>query len=146
MGLEDLSLMRELPTMMVLQPCDEIETWQMMKFLIEDSSSLSKPAYLRLTRQNLASVHSENYKWELGKLDVLEKGSRVALLGTGAGTQEVVGAAKLLQAKGLVCTVVNAPSIKPFDSKGVEKLLTDHELIVTVEDHYVTGGLGSAVA
>jgi len=146
MGLEDLALMRELPTMMVLQPCDEIETKQMIEFLANDTVVRERPAYIRLTRQNLAPVHTSSYKWQLGKLDTLRRGQNVALIGTGAGVQECIGAAEKLSTKGMNVTVVNAPTIKPFDAAGVMALARDHKWLVTVEDHYVIGGLGSAVA
>jgi transketolase len=149
MGLEDLGLMRELPTMMVLQPCDEIETKQMIEWLASDVEALKYPAYMRLTRQNLAAVHPSDYAWTFGKLDVLKRASRsggVAILGTGAGVQEALCAHELLKAKGIEVTVVNAPTLKPFDAAGVLDLAREHALIVTVEDHYTTGGLGSCVA
>lgn len=138
MGLEDLSLMRGLPGMMVFQPCDELETRAMVKFASEHQG----PAYFRLTRQNLKPVHDANYKWEFGKLDVLKKGkSGVVFIGTGAATQECVEAGSKLDA-----TVVNCHTIKPFDEKGLLELVKGAKLIVTVEDHYTTGGLGSCVA
>lgn len=146
MGLEDLSLMRELPTMLVLQPCDEIETKQMIEWLCGDAEALKYPAYVRLTRQNLAPVHGSDYKWRLGKIDVLKRGAKAALIGTGAGTQECMAAADLLRAKGLDVTVANASTIKPFDVDGTLALAREHKIIVTVEDHYTMGGLGSAVA
>lgn len=139
MGLEDLSLMRGLPLMQVLQPCDEVETRQMMEYLMAGTGG---PAYLRLTRQNLAPVHGHDYRWQLGKIDIIKKGTGVALIGTGATVQECIGAQKIL---GDV-TVANIHSLKPFDAKGIVELARTHKTIVTVEDHYVTGGLGSAVA
>ncbi len=146
MGLEDLSLMRELPTMMVFQPCDELETRQLIEWLASDVEAIKQPAYVRLTRQNLAPVHGADYKFKPGKLDVLKRGSKVALLGSGSGVQECVGAYDILKAKGLEVTLVNVPTIKPFDHDGVLALARDHKFMVTVEDHYTTGGLGSAVA
>lgn len=146
MGLEDLSLMRELPTMMVLQPGDEIETRQMIEWLMGDKEALKYPAYVRLTRQNLPAVHGADYKWQFGKLDILKRGSKVALLGTGGALPECSAAVEKLAAKGLDVTLVNVHTIKPFDAAGVVALAKDHKFIVTVEDHYTTGGLGSCVA
>jgi transketolase len=146
MGLEDLSLMRELPTMMVLQPGDEIETKQMIEWLASDAEALKHPAYVRLTRQNLPAVHKADYRWKFGKLDVLSTGSRVAILGTGGALPECVQAADQLKAKGLNVTLANVHTIKPFDADVILALARDHKFIVTVEDHYTTGGLGSAVA
>jgi transketolase len=138
MGLEDLSLMRVLPQMIVLQPADEIETRQMIDFLC--TQELQRPAYLRLTRQALAPVHDANYRFQLGAIDILKRSkSSVALLATGGTVQECMN----VKAE---CTIVNVPSLKPFDTKGVLELAKDHKVLITVEDHYTTGGLGSAVA
>lgn len=146
MGLEDLSLMRGLPTMMVFQPADEIETKQLMEYLVTDAEALKHPAYLRLTRQALVPVHGVDYKFRPGKFDILKKGSRVALLATGATVQECLCSYEALKAKGLEVTLVNVHSLKPFDRDGVLDLARDHKHFFTVEDHYTTGGLGSAVA
>lgn len=146
MGLEDLALMRELPEMIVLQPGDEIETKQMIEWLATDATAVKHPAYVRLTRQNLPAVHGSDYKWAFGKLDILSRGSKVALIGTGGALPECVRAAETLKTKGLDVTLVNAHTLKPFDANGTVVLAKDHKFIVTVEDHYTTGGLGSAVA
>lgn len=147
MGLEDLSLMRGLPDMAVFQPCDEIETKQVIEFLADYQG----PAYVRLTRQNLESMHGADYKFALGKLDVLKKSSStsnsIALLATGATVQEAKKALESLssntQAK---CSLINVPTIKPFDAAGIAALAKTHSTFVTVEDHYTTGGIGSCVA
>jgi transketolase len=151
MGLEDLSLMRELPTMVVLQPADEIETRQMIELLARPDG-LAAPAYVRLTRQALKPVHGPEYQWQLGKIDVLHqasggaRGSQLAVLATGAAVQEAAMAADRLASQGFDVTVVNVPTIKPFDAAGVESIAKAHRVLITVEDHYTTGGLGSAVA
>ncbi len=143
MGLEDIGLMRALPGMIVLQPCDELETKAMVKFL----SKYEGPAFMRLTRQNLQPVHSENYNWKLGKMDLLKEGkSGVLLAATGATVQECVQAAKNLSEKGMDVSVVNLHTLKPFDSEGIVKLAKNNKHIFTAEDHYVVGGLGSCVA
>lgn len=146
MGLEDLSLMRGLPTMMVFQPCDEIETRQIMEFLVADREAIQRPAYLRLTRQALVSAHSSNYHWQFGKLDFLRRGHQVAILSTGAAVQECLCAVEALKEKGLDPTLVNVPTIKPMDVQGIWDIAKTHQYLFTVEDHYVTGGLGSAVS
>lgn len=146
MGLEDLALMRELPTMMVFQPGDEIETKQLIEYLASDAEALKHPAYVRLTRQNLVPVHDSSYKFRPGKLDVLRKGSRVAVLATGGALPEALCAYEGLKAKGVDSTLVNVHTIKPFDKDGLLALAREHKHMVTVEDHYVVGGLGSVVA
>ncbi len=143
MGLEDFALMRSLPGMVVLQPCDEFETRAAVKFL----STYDGPAFMRLTRQNCSPVHDKNYQFNLGKLDIIHQGkSDVALIATGGVVQEAMNAAKNLAAKGTDVTLVNVHSIKPFDSAGIVKLAQTCKRIYTVEDHYTTGGLGTCVA
>jgi transketolase len=143
MGLEDLSLMRGLPGMTVLQPCDELETRQMVEFAAKHHG----PVYLRLTRQNLAPVHGPAYQFVAGKIDVLSHGnSQTALIASGATVQECVQAQQALLKRGLSVAVVNVPTLKPFDSKGIAQLAARYSTMVTVEDHYTIGGLGSAVA
>ena len=145
MGLEDLTLMRSLPEMVVLQPADEIETKQMITWLAE-TGKCKFPAYVRLTRQNLVAVHDESYRWRLGKVDVLKNGVKVALFGTGATVQEIVKASEQLKAQGLDVTLVNISSIKPIDKDAIVELAQKHSLFVSVEDHYVNGGMGSVLS
>jgi transketolase len=147
MGLEDVSLMRGLPTMAVLQPGDDIETKQMIEFLMQGPQGYNGPAYVRLTRQNLKPVHGEGYRFQFGKIDILKSGQNIALLASGAGVQEAMAAAEIMTSKGVAApTVVNVHTIKPFDRDGVLRLAQTHKHFITVEDHSVIGGLGSAVA
>ncbi len=155
MGLEDVNLMRGLPTMVVLQPCDEEETRQMVELLARPAreGGLEAPVYLRLTRQNLPSYHGKDYKFRLGKLDVLKKSTsgakkRVCLFATGATVAESMVAAELLETEGLGVDVVNVPTLKPFDEEGFLNLISlgSYESIYAVEDHSVIGGLGTVLA
>ena len=142
-GLEDLALMRTLPTMLVLQPADDIETAQMVEHLAHDP----RPAYLRLTRQDLARVHDDNYKFAPGKFATLVDGNDVAVLATGGTVMYAVEAALALEKEGIRARVLNASSIKPVDDAAIEKAAKEckHGL-VTVEDHNILAGLGGAVA
>lgn len=141
MGLEDVALMRTLPGMTVLQPCDDIETARMMEFLVAHRG----PAYLRLTRQKLERVHAENHRFEWGKLDTLRPGRDVAILTSGSPAKAALDAAEMLRDDGLSVCVVNAPTVKPMDAEGLEAIARQCGRIVTVEDHTVMGGLGGAV-
>ena len=141
MGLEDLALMRVLPTFEVFQPADDVETAQILEYLCQHPG----PAYLRLTRQNLARVHDpKTYKFAPGKLDTLAGGKDIAILATGGTVQHAMHARDLL-APGLDVAVVNVPSIKPIDVEGLRALSRSFKLLVTAEDHNVLGGMGSAV-
>lgn len=142
MGLEDLGLMRALPTMLVLQPADDVETQQMIDLLADDP----RPAYLRLTRQNLPRVHSDDYRFVPGKFPTLVNGDDVTILGTGGTVGHAVEAALRLHARGISVRVLNASSIKPIDEEAIVKAARETRGLVTVEDHTVLGGLGGAVA
>lgn len=142
MGLEDVGLMRTLPEMVVLQPCDDLETHSMIKWLATDCT---QPAYIRLTRQNLDRQHAEGYEFKPGKLDVLHEGKDVAIFASGGPVTHAVKAREALEKSGLSVAVVNVGSVKPFDEEGTRAWAKKVPLIVTVEDHNVIGGIGSAV-
>jgi transketolase len=147
MGLEDVSLMRALPTMGVFQPMDARETELVMDYLV---TQWKGPAYLRLTRQNLPDLFPADAKFKPGKLLELRRaagaGPRVACIATGASVAEAMQAAEALSVKGISMSVWNAHCLKPFDEETTATLAGDAQLVVTAEDHTVIGGLGSAVA
>src|SRR3954447_22036808 len=114
MGLEDISLMRSLPTMGVFQPRDATETEYIMKYLVEEWKG---PAYMRLTRQNLPNLYPAGKKFVPGKLMEIyspEQKAQVTCIGTGAGVAEAVEAAKKLSSQGISMSVWNAHCLKPF--------------------------------
>jgi transketolase len=147
MGLEDVAAMRALPHMTVLQPADANETKQAVAWAVAHKG----PVYLRLTRQNMDDVHGPDYKFQLGKCDVLwepaskPKHYQATIFASGGPVPHAVNAAKDLEKRGFMARVVNACSLKPFDADAVAKFAKDSDRLVTVEDHNVTGGLGSAV-
>src|SRR5690606_20852858 len=121
------------------QPADDIETKAIIKHVVETEG----PCYIRLTRQKLPTLHPSSYTFKEGKWHKLASGAKVALIGTGALTSECLEANKKLGNK---YTVLNAASLKPIDEEMVKELAASHDWIVTAEDHYTVGGLGSAVA
>lgn len=150
MGLEDVALMRALPTMGVFQPMDARDTDVIMEYLVKDWKG---PAYLRLTRQSLPDFYPKDKKFS--PLDVFQiktpvlakpREMTVALIGTGAGVAEAMIAAEKLTEKGVAASVWNASCLKPFDDKTVREIAAKVGMIVTVEDHSVIGGLGSCVS
>jgi transketolase len=150
MGLEDVSLMRALPTMGVFQPMDATETEHVMTYLVKDWKG---PAYIRLTRQDLPDLYPANAPFKPGKLmeivphaSSVAGGKKVVCIATGAGVGEAVQASKLLAAQGISMSVWNAHSLKPFDDEQTLKIAQGASLMITVEDHSVIGGLGSCVA
>lgn len=142
MALEDIAAMRALPNMTIIQPCDEIETHRAVEALLEHP----RPAFLRLTRQNLRPVHAEDYRFEIGKIDTLREGTDVTFVATGALVQECLDAADALAADGVSAAVLNAHTLAPFDAAAIARAASATGLIVSAEDHNINGGLGSAVA
>lgn len=148
MGLEDLAALRSLPGMVVLQPADEAETRQAVEWMIEHSG----PVYIRLTRQKTPDVHAAGYRFRVGVADVVYEPARkegaklqASLFASGGTVGEAVAAAKDLSSRGFAVRVVNFGTIMPIDEDAVARAAAQSQRIVTVEDHNVIGGLGSAV-
>lgn len=142
MALEDLACMRTLPGVAVLQPADDIETRTMMRYLIDHKG----PVYIRLTRQNLRTVHSKDYKFKLGRSHELKNGKDGVIFATGGLVGNSLEAANNLKNEGLDIGVVNFSSIKPIDRECIVNWSNKVKYIFTAEDHQVIGGLGGAVA
>jgi transketolase len=142
MGLEDMACLRSLPNIPIIQPGDEIETVQAVAFAVDYPG----PLYLRLTRQNLERVHGDAYRFQFGKVDVLRPGTDVSILATGGPLANALAAAKALAAEGVSAEVINVATVKPLDEEGIVGSAAKTGRVVTVEDHSVHGGLGSAVA
>ena len=119
--------------------CDYNEAKQACKAVAE----IDGPCYVRLGRSGVESVNGDDYKFELGKGVVLQKGEKVALVATGLMVQEALEAAKKMET---APTVVNIHTIKPIDKELIVELAKTHDTIVTCEEHSIIGGLGSAVA
>jgi transketolase len=142
MGLEDIGLMRGLPNMTVLQPADDSETRQAVKWMAENNV----PSYIRLTRQNVKDVNTPGYVFQIGKAVELVPGSDITIMASGGPVFHAVDAASLLKKEGISAGVVNIHTIKPMDADAIVAFAGKTGHIVTVEDHNIIGGLGSAVA
>ena len=142
MGLEDMACLRSLPNIPIVQPADEIETRQAVAYAVEHPG----PIYLRLTRQNLEPVHEASYRFRFGKADVLRPGHDVTVLATGGTVWYALEAAKKLAEDGIQAEIVNVATVKPLDEETILRSAGRTGHVVTVEDHSVNGGLGSAVA
>ncbi len=143
MGLEDIGLMRALPTMGVFQPMDARETELVMDYLVKEWKG---PAYLRLTRQNLPDLYPAGAKFQPGKLMQIRDGADAVCIASGATVAEAVQASDALKAQGIGLAVWNAHSLKPFDAEATIQLAKKYKVMFTAEDHSVIGGLGSCVA
>lgn len=139
--LEDMALMRTIPGMVVINPADDIEAQLAVKAAIEHQG----PVYMRFGRLAVEDVNPADYKFELGKGVQLKDGNDVTLIATGLMVQEALKAADILKEKGIDARVINIHTIKPIDADIITKAAKETGAIVTAEEHYIMGGLGSAV-
>lgn len=141
-SIEDIALMRVLPGMTVVVPCDESETIQATKALAEYVG----PAYLRLGRLAAAPVNGDDYQFRLGKGVLLKKGKDIAIFACGMMVNTALEAAALLAQESISAAVANIHTIKPLDEEFVLNLAAACGAAISVEEHSIIGGLGSAIA
>ena len=144
-ALEDIALMRVLPRMTVICPCDAIEAKKATLALAE----LRQPAYLRLAREKSPIITTEDTPFAIGKAQVLYSPdglAHVGIIACGALVHNALKAARKLEKDGVRAKVLNMATIKPLDSAAVVALAQESRAIITLEEHQVAGGLGSAVA
>jgi len=141
---EDIALMRSLPSMVVLNPADATETRAAVKAAIDYEG----PVYIRVGRLAVPHLFDQDpdYKFEIGKGITLSDGSDVTIIATGLMVFEAIKAAEELKEKGVSARVINIHTIKPLDTELIIKAAKETGCIVTAEEHNVMGGLGSAVA
>ena len=142
MALEDIALMRSLPNMVVVQPGDAVETERAVEYIVRHSG----PVFLRLLRQKVIDINPPEYQFQFGKGVPLRPGEHVSILATGGVIENSLKAAETMKQKGIEAEVVNIHTIKPIDRELIVDRARSHGKFVTVEDHGITGGLGSAVA
>lgn len=141
-SIEDISIMRTLPNMTVLVPADAAETIQMIEFMSKNYG----PTYLRLVKDNLEDVNGDEYKFELGKANIIKEGQDISIIACGPMVKKAVLASEILKENGIDATVVNMSTIKPIDIGVIISCAKNSTPIITVEDHSIIGGLGSAVS
>lgn len=143
-SLEDIALMRVIPNMVVVSPCDFEEAKKATVAVAENG----KPSYLRLARQDTEVITKKEDRFEVGKVNVLRYGEKpeVAIIGTGPILVEALKAAEELKKVGIDAMVVNCHTIKPIDVEGIVKAARVCGAVVTVEEHQIAGGMGSAIA
>ncbi|MFX3616646.1 MAG: transketolase family protein [Sporolactobacillus sp.] len=141
-AIEDISLMRSIPNMTVICPCDAIE----VKQVVDAAYLYEGPIYIRLSRMELPIIHDENYQFKIGKGEVLKDGDELTIIATGAMVARAIEAAEQLQSEGIHAAVINLPTIKPIDRELIIKFARKTGKIVTAEEHNIYGGLSSAVA
>ena len=138
---EDFALMRAIPGMVVMSPSDDIEA----KAAVKAAAAMEGPVYMRFGRLAVPVINDEDYKFEIGKGNVLKEGTDVAIIANGLCVAESLEAAKKLEAEGINAQVINMATVKPLDTELVLKAAKETGKVVTVEEHSVIGGLGSAV-
>lgn len=141
-AIEDIAAYRALPNMTVLQPCDSVEAEKMV-FALADYKG---PSYMRMHRNAVPVIHNQDYKFEIGKGEILKEGKDTVIFATGTLVHESLKAAEILENENISIYVVNMHTIKPLDEKLIIELAKKTNCVVTAEDHNVIGGLGSAVA
>lgn len=139
---EDIAMMRSLPDVTVLAPGDLVEAEAATKAIYETPGT----CYLRLGRGGEKRIHETLPNFEIGKAIAIQKGEKVAVFSTGAIFDEVNDACVALKAQGMAPTVYTFPTIKPIDKDVILECAKTHKAIVTVEEHILSGGFGSAVA
>jgi transketolase len=142
-AIEDFAIMRSIPNLTVLSPADSTEAYLMAI----TSVFTNIPIYIRLTGTlNCPVIYQENYEFEIGRAITLRDGNDITIISCGTMVHTSLETAKILESTGISATVINMHTIKPIDKDVIEKSCQKTRLIVTVEEHNVIGGLGSAVA
>lgn len=140
---EDIALMRTIPGMTIINPCDDVEA----KAAVKAALDFEGPVYMRFGRLAVPIINDkESYKFELGKGVVMKDGNDITIVATGLMVNEALEAAKILETEGISARVVNIHTIKPLDKELICKCAKETGAIVTAEEHSIIGGLGSAVA
>ena len=140
-ALEDVSLMRGIPNMSVIVPADCRECEQIIKFAAENYG----PMYIRIPRTNVCNVFDENYEFDFCKAKVLEDGEDVTVVTNGETLAEVIEAAQTLKQQGYSVQIIHVPVVKPLDGATIIEHVKKTKFVMTVENHSIIGGLGSAV-
>ena len=140
-ALEDISLMRGLPNMSVFVPADCNECAQIIKYASEHKG----PMYIRVPRSNICDVYDENYKFDFNKAQVLQDGTDVTIFTNGETVAEAIEAVNKLTKDGYSIGIVSVPVVKPIDAETIINQAKKSKFVITIENHSVIGGLGSAV-
>jgi len=141
-AVEDVAIMRAVPNMVVLVPADGEETRQ----VVLAAAKYYGPVYIRMGRLAVPLLFGEDYKFEIGKANILKEGTDVAIMANGLMVSMALEAAEELAVKGISVSVVNVASVKPLDVETIVRVAEQTKAVVTAEEHNIIGGLGSAIA
>ena len=140
-ALEDISLMRGIPNMSVIVPADCTECRQVIKFAAENRG----PMYIRIPRTNVCDIFNDSYEFDFCKAQLIEDGCDVSIITNGETLAEVIAASENLKKEGYSLQIIHVPVVKPIDVTGIIEYVKKTKFVITVENHSIIGGLGSAV-
>lgn len=140
--IEDISLMRTLPNMTVISTSDDTQT----KWAVKEISKIKGPVYLRLARLATPKIYEENQKFEIGKAVQIGDGIDATVFATGVTVAEALKAQEILKEKGIEIRVVDIHTIKPIDKEMIIKCAKETKRLISIEDHSIIGGIGSAIS
>ena len=140
--LEDIALMRVLPNMKVISVSDDVQT----RWAIKEASRIKGPMYIRLSRLATPIIYEENQKFEIGKMVQFGDGTDLTIFATGVTVAEALKAQKELKEKGINTRVIDVHTIKPIDEEMIIKCAKETKRLISIEDHSIIGGLGSAIS
>ena len=141
-ALDDMALIRQLPGMTVLNPADATEAYR----AVVAAAEIATPVYIRLGRYPTPVVFGEDYRFEIGAVPVMRRGDDIVVCATGIMTSLALDTAEILADQGIETTVLNVSTIKPLKTEAILDAALGKTLCVTMEEHWICGGLGSAVA
>lgn len=140
--LEDLGMMRQIPNMTVICPSDDTQT----KWVIKEISKIQGPVYVRLSRLATPVIYDENQEFEIGKAIQIGKGTDATIFATGITVSEALKAKDALEKDGIYVRVVDLHTIKPIDKDTIIRCAQETEKLISIEDHNVIGGIGTAIS
>ena len=140
--LEDISIMRTMPNMIVMSTSDDAET----KWAVKEISKIDGPVYLRLARMKTSKIYDTNQKFEIGKGIQIGEGTDATVFATGVAVEKALIAKEELKEKGIDIRVVDIHTIKPIDKELIIKCARETKKLISIEDHSIIGGLGSAIS
>ena len=141
-SIEDISIMRSIPNMTVIVPCDAVEAEK----AVFAAAEFNSPCYLRMARPATNIITKEDTPFTIGKANVLREGKDVCVFATGILVAEALDAAAMAEKDGISVTVVNIHTIKPIDREVVVDMAKKHKKLISIEEHSIIGGLGSAIS
>ncbi|MBE5813517.1 MAG: transketolase family protein [Clostridiales bacterium] len=141
-AIEDIALMRAVPNMNVICPCDQYEA----AWAIEEAAKINGPVYIRLGRSDVPDIYDQNMKFEFGKGVEIKEGNDVTIIATGIMVVKAIEASERLKEEGINARVIDIHTIKPIDKEIIIKSAKETRGIVVAEEHSIIGGLGGAVA